>query len=101
MNKESYKDYILDQLRDLEIVRVRPMFGSFGLYYENNFFAILWQGRLFFKTNSKTRKKYIELDMKPFRPNQKQTLNNYYEVPLEIVEDSDKLSIWAKQAAQL
>jgi DNA transformation protein len=36
--------------------------------------------------------------MKPFRPNPKQTLKNYYEVPVNIMENIDQLTIWAKQA---
>jgi len=36
--------------------------------------------------------------MKPFRPNAKQTLKTYYEVPLDIIEDRDQLSTWAKMA---
>ena len=36
--------------------------------------------------------------MKPFRPNAKQTLKNYYGVPLEIIEDRDELCEWAMKA---
>jgi DNA transformation protein len=37
--------------------------------------------------------------MKPFTPNPKQTLKNYYEVPVDIVESSDHLVEWAVAAA--
>ena len=30
--------------------------------------------------------------MKPFRPNAKQTLKSYYQVPVEIIEDADELA---------
>jgi len=36
--------------------------------------------------------------MKPFRPNAKQTLTTYYEVPVEIIEDAERLTTWASQA---
>ncbi len=36
--------------------------------------------------------------MKPFRPNAKQTLKSYYRVPVEIIEDRDRLAEWAKTA---
>jgi DNA transformation protein len=36
--------------------------------------------------------------MKPFRPNRKQTLKTYYEVPVEIVEDAEQLIEWAQRA---
>lgn len=33
--------------------------------------------------------------MKPFRPNAKQTFKNYYEVPVDVMEDPDTLADWA------
>jgi DNA transformation protein len=33
--------------------------------------------------------------MKPFRPNAKQTLKTYYEVPVEVIEDGEQLNQWA------
>jgi DNA transformation protein len=36
--------------------------------------------------------------MKPFRPNPKQTLRSYYQVPVEIIEDGDRLGAWAEAA---
>ena len=36
--------------------------------------------------------------MKPFRPNAKQTLKSYYQVPVEIIEDADELREWVGKA---
>jgi DNA transformation protein len=36
--------------------------------------------------------------MKPFRPNAKQTLTSYYQVPADILEDSERLCDWAVKA---
>jgi DNA transformation protein and related proteins len=36
--------------------------------------------------------------MKPFRPNPKQTLKTYYEVPADILEDRELLARWADAA---
>ena len=36
--------------------------------------------------------------MQPFRPNIKQTLRMYYEVPDEMIEDPDHLASWAQDA---
>ena len=38
--------------------------------------------------------------MKSFRPNCKQTLKTYYEVPVEVMEDAGQLVEWAEQAIQ-
>ena len=100
MKLDSFRDLILDQLRDLGRVTCRGMFGGHGLYTGNVFFGIIFKGRLYFKTDSTSRSAYIEMDMKPFRPNAKMTLKTYYEVPVEIIEDQDQLTTWAKKAIQ-
>ena len=37
--------------------------------------------------------------MLPFRPNARQILKQYYEVPLDILEDRTDLTVWAHTAA--
>jgi len=39
--------------------------------------------------------------MKPFRPNPRQTLKSYYEVPIHVVEDREQLAAWAEQASHI
>ena len=95
---ESFKDFVLDQLHDLDGVEARRMFGGFGLYRDETFFGILHKGRLYFKVDEASVKEYRKRKMKPFRPNAKQTLKSYYQVPVEIIENADKLSAWAVKA---
>ena len=95
---ESFKDFVLDQLRELDDVEARRMFGGFGLYQDESFFGIIFKGRLYFKTDETTVVAYRKKKMKPFRPNPKQTLKSYYEVPVEIIEDDDRLGAWAEAA---
>ena len=74
------------------------MFGSSGPYHDGVFFGILAQGRLYFKTNTVNRGTYVQRGMQPFRPNPRQTLKSYYEVPVDILEDYEQLAVWARQA---
>jgi len=92
---DSYKEFILEQFRELEGITCRSMFGAYGLYCEGTFFGIIANSRLYFKTDEKTRVPYIKYGMKPFRPTPKQTLKNYYEVPADIIEDVTSLTEWA------
>jgi len=94
----SFKDFVLDQLRGLRGVTCRAMFGGFGLYQGEAFFGIIHQGRLYFKTGERTRAAYTIRGSKPFRPNKTQLLKSYYEVPVEIIEDAERLAAWARQA---
>jgi DNA transformation protein len=98
---DSFKDFVLDQLDGLRGVTCRSMFGGYGLYQGEVFFGIIHKGRLYFKTDGASRETYRARGMKPFRPNQKQTLKTYYEVPVEVMEDAERLVAWAGQATRL
>ena len=95
----AFKEFIQDQLRDLDGLAFRAMFGGFGLYRYGRFFACLRQGELFFKTDNSTRAKYIALGMDSFRPSEKHHLKAYFQVPPEVMEDSEALTAWALEAA--
>ncbi len=98
MKNDSLAEYVQDQLQGLGEVTCRAMFGGYGLYRGEVFFGIIYKGRLYFKTDPTTVSAYRERGMKPFRPNARQTLTTYYEVPVEILEDPDQLLTWAEKA---
>jgi DNA transformation protein and related proteins len=94
----SFATFILDQLDELNVT-ARKMFGGYGVYQGGICFALIAGGEtLFFKIDDESRAAYIERGMKPFSPNQKQTLVSYYEVPLDVIEDSEMLIEWARRA---
>jgi DNA transformation protein and related proteins len=95
---ESFKDFVLDQLQDLDGVEARRMFGGYGLYWGETFFGILHKGKLYFKVDESTLDEYRKRKMKPFRPNARQTLTSYYQVPVQILEDNEQLCDWAVKA---
>lgn len=94
MKNDSFKDFILDQLQQLNQLNCRPMFGGYGLYHGKTFFGIIFKGRLYFRTRPSNQSNYVARGMKPFRLNSKQTLKNYFEVPPDIVENPDQLVSW-------
>ncbi len=98
---DSYADFILDQLEALPDLECRAMFGGHGLYQDEVFFGIVFKGRLYLKTNETTAGSYRRRGMKSFRPNSRQTLKSYYEVPADIIEDRDKLADWARRAVAI
>jgi DNA transformation protein len=95
---DSFVEYVTDQLRRLGPVEAKAMFGGHGLYCGAVFFAIIADGRLYFKTDSASRRDYEGRGMGAFRPNPKQTLRTYYEVPVEVLEDDEELAAWAERA---
>ena len=99
--QDSFVDFMLDQLQGLGAVHARSMFGGHGIYHGETFFAIVSEGRLYFKTGKENRPDYLAHGMQPFRPSEKQTLKNYYEVPVDILEDAEQLARWAEKATRV
>ena len=100
MADPSFKDFVLDQLRLLPDVRARAMFGGHGLYQAEHFFAILLEGRLYFKTDDRTRVEYEARGMEPFTYEQagRTMTMHYFEVPPDVLEDAGELVVWAQHA---
>ena len=96
---DGFKDFVLDQLAGLRGITARSMFGGYGLYRHDSVFGIIHKSRLYFKTDEASLPRYRQRGMKPFRPNAKQMLKTYYEVPAEIIEDRDQLVEWAERGA--
>ena len=100
MSSDSFRDFVLEQLAALDSLRSKRMFGGYGLYSGEQFFGIVFDGRLYFKTHFETLPEYLEHHAAVFAPSEKQVLKNYREVPVDILEDSERLLHWARRAAQ-
>jgi len=100
MADESFNEFVREQLAGLSDVAFRRMFGGQGIYQGKNFFGILHQGRLYFKTDASTRPDYESGGMGPFQPSARQCLPAYREVPASVLEDAPLLCAWAARAAQ-
>ncbi|MBI3969461.1 MAG: TfoX/Sxy family protein, partial [Chloroflexi bacterium] len=96
--RDSFTEYVLDQLHLLDSVRARRIFGGHGLYRGRTFFGLTAGGCLYFKTDPETRSRYLERGMSTFRPSPGQALSSYFEVPSEILDDSRALADWAADA---
>ncbi len=98
----SFRDYVLDQLSALPELRARAMFGGHGLYQGKYFFGIIAEGRLYFKTDDRTRVAYMERGMGPFTYEKHKSISlQYYELPPEVLEDRFELVAWANRAIQV
>ena len=100
MSTDSFRDYVLEQLAALDGVRCRAMFGGYGLYCGEQFFGIVHDGRLYFKTHPDTLDDYLRHHAVVFAPSKKQILKNYREVPVDILEDATQLTAWARKAVR-
>lgn len=97
---QEYLDYVLEQLEPLGAVRAKKMFGGIGLYYDGDvFFALIENDVLRFKVDDSNRGDYTALGMGPFKPyKDKSTLMQYYEVPVDVLEEAETLAAWGRKA---
>jgi DNA transformation protein len=96
----DFLTYVVDQLAAFAKVRSRRMFGGVGLYADDVFFALIDNDTLYFKVDDSNRADYLARGCKPFQPfpSEPTFSMNYYDVPPEVVEDSDELKVWARKA---
>jgi len=100
MSDGSFKEFVLDQLSALPDVCAKAMFGAHGLYSGENFFGILDEGRLFFKTDAQSQADYTARGMGPFTYESKGKVMtmSYHEVPPDVLENVPELTDWARKA---
>jgi DNA transformation protein len=96
----SFQTLVVEQLsRVLPGVRTRRMFGGVGVYSNDMFFALVDDDVLYFKVDDTTRPDFEALGLGPFRPfgDEGETMQ-YYQVPAELLENTDDLRTWADKA---
>ena len=95
----SFRDFVLDQLSNVDGLRARAMFGGVGLYAEDVFFGILAADVLFFKVDDTNRREYETAGSSPFKPYADRAMKMpYYNVPIGVLEDAVMLGQWAARA---
>lgn len=99
-NRDGFVDFVVEQLGDLGDVTAKAMFGGHGLYLGPVFFAIVYDDRVYLKTDAATSGWYEERGMPTFRPNERQDIKSYHEVPPDTVEDRAELLERAEAAVR-
>ncbi|HJV90852.1 MAG TPA: TfoX/Sxy family protein [Holophagaceae bacterium] len=95
----SYRTWVLEQLGQIQPVQGKPMFGGLGIYADALFFALADDDRLYFKVDDATRPAFVDAGMGAFDPfKDGRTMEGYYEVPGEVLEDDFVLSVWMERA---
>ncbi len=96
----EFVDYVCELMAPLGRIRAKAMFGGWGLYCDERFFAIVISDTLYLKADDVTRGAFIKAGQKPFvfvMKNAEQSLS-YYTVPAEALEDFAEMRPWAQLA---
>lgn len=98
---DEYIAFVRDQLRDLEPLRIKRMFGGAGIYSADLFFAILADDELYLKVDDANLSDYESRGLAPFSyvmKNGRSETMSYYPLPADVLEDRDALAQWARKA---
>lgn len=99
---ENFIEYVLDQLSQLDGLSTRKMFGGVAIYRYGIVFALVGNDVVYLKVDENTKEKYIELGAEAFRPfPNRPVVKSYYEVPLNVLENSEKFIEWAEESLSI
>ena len=95
----SFRDFTREQLSQVLAVTTRPMFGALTFFHDGRAFALADDDRLYFKVDDSNRADFEAAGMGPFLPfGDPDKPMAYYEVPAELLEDTEALAPWVRKA---
>jgi DNA transformation protein and related proteins len=97
--RNDFTDWAEEQLAPLGAIRLKSMFGAFGLYADELFFAIIDDDVLYFKADDLNRARFVEAGCEIFRyPMKDGSFNelSYYQAPETALDDQTDLLDWAR-----
>lgn len=94
-------DHACELFAPLGTIRAKPMFGGWGFYCDDLFFAIVADETLYLKADAETNHAFRQAGGEPFRVSYKdgrtETMN-YWTVPEDAMENPSEMRPWAQQA---
>jgi len=96
-SQSSTIDFLVEQIHKAGEIRYRKMFGEYALYCNEKVVAFVCDDQLFIKPTSISNEFLDDSHLAPAYPGSK----NYYRVPEDKWDDSDWLTDFVRQTAQV
>ena len=95
----DFVQMVCESLAPMGDLAVRRMFGGYGIYCDEVFFALVADEVLYFKVDDGNRADHEALGLKPFRPlDDKPVTLSYYPPPESALDEPGELLRWARPA---
>lgn len=99
---DGFMEHIHQMLSGIDGFSVRKMFGGAGLYVNGNIFGIVNEATMYLKTDRTNQDDFIKKGMERFKPFKDRPMNMpYFEVPPEVLEDSEVLKEWSLRSLEI
>ena len=98
--RSEFAEFVTEQMSFFGGLRVRAMFGGYGVYRDDYIFAIIVDDRLYFKADPITRAEFEAKGLSPFTyvARGKSVTMQYFEAPPEIFEEPEVMRSWVQKA---
>jgi DNA transformation protein len=99
---EEFKNFVLDQLQGIGEFESKRMFGGLALLHQGSAFAKIKHDKVWLKVDESNLEDFKEQGMKQYAYGKDNSRKlNFYETPIEIIEDRDKLKDWVKKSIKV
>ena len=100
VKRTEFVEFAIEQMAPLVGIRVRAMFGGFGVYQDDLMFAIIVDDSLYFKADAASCGEFTALGLNPFTyaARGKTVTMQYYAAPPEVFESPETMQEWARLA---
>lgn len=95
----EFVDYLVEMLHPLGEIRVKSMFGGWGFYCDERFFALVGDDGFYVKVDDVSRPEFEALGLRPFRFEMKDAVAtmDYYEPPAAALDQRELLCEWGRK----
>lgn len=94
-SSEDFKETVVARLAPIGGITSRKMFGGFGIFHDDQMFAIISKEKLFFKVGPSNLPDYKAAGSSQHRP------MPYYEVPDEVYGRAVSFKHWARKSIEV
>lgn len=99
---EEFKNFVFDQMHGLGEFETKRMFGGVAFLHQGSAFAKIKHDKLWLKVDRWNRKDFEDLGMQQYSYGKDNSRKlNFYETPLDVLENRDKLVEWAKKSREI
>lgn len=99
---EEFKNFVLDQLQGIGEFETKRMFGGLALLYQGSAFAKIKNDKVWLKVDNSNLANFKRFGMNQYTYGKDNSRKlNFYETPVEIIEDRDKLKDWVQKSIEI
>ena len=99
---EEFKNFVLDQLQGIGEFETKRMFGGLALLYQGSAFAKIKHDKVWLKVDDSNLADFEKFEMSQYTYGKDNSRKlNFYETPIEIIEDRDKLKDWVQKSIEI